>query len=48
MNHFLEKVRPLVMPLHEELFRDVEKRVKEKKLRAYPGNYSEMYTLSRI
>ena len=30
MNHFLEKVEPLVMPLHEELFRDVE-RVKKKK-----------------
>ena len=30
MNHFLEKVEPLVMPLHEELFRDVE-RVKKKR-----------------
>ena len=29
MNHFLGKVEPLVMPLHEELFRDVE-RVKKK------------------
>ena len=30
MNHFLEKVELLVMPLHEELFRDVE-RLKKKK-----------------
>ena len=32
MNHFLEKVELLVMPLHEELFRDVE-RLKKKRRR---------------
>ena len=31
MNHFLEKVELLVMPLHEELFRDVERLKKKKK-----------------
>ena len=57
MNHFLEKVELLVMPLHEELFRDVERLKKKKEeeeeekkeLGSLPRKlFRNVYTLSKI